>query len=220
MTDFRKNIGEGARLGPALETRFSDAGTSGEVVGVAAGFGDHLIDSYGDTIANGAFAASLRRHQKARTSPVMLWAHQMDEPIGIWDEVKETPTGLAVRGRLNLDTQRGREAAALLKQGAFRGLSIGFQARAADLRNDGGRRITEADLFEVSLVAIPARREARIVEVRSIRDLETILRDAGLPRAAATKAAAGGFPALGATDHKKETLAQLAKMMRQTADRI
>ena len=219
MTDFRKEIGGEARLGPALETRFS-AGTRGEVVGIAAGFGDNLIDSYGDTIAPGAFAASLRQHKSARTAPVMLWAHQMDEPIGIWDEVKETATGLTVKGRLNLDTQRGREAEALLKQGAFKGLSIGYQVRAAERRTDGGRRITQCDLWEVSLVAVPARREARVLEVRSARDLEAILREAGLSRAAATKAAAGGFPALGHENHNQETLSDLARMLRQAAAKL
>lgn len=220
MSDLSSFSATAGRLGPALETRFSVAGTRGEIEGIAAGYGDHLIDSHGDTIAPGAFAASLQHHKAAGTAVIMLWAHSQEEPIGIWDDVKETASGLLVRGRINLETQRGREAVALLKQGAFKGLSIGFQLRAADRRKDGGRRITQADLWEVSLVAMPSRPEARVAEIKSARDLETILRAGGLPRAAATKAAAGGFPALTKPGATPATLSALAKILRSTADKL
>ena len=220
MTDQSPITAILGRLGPALETRFTSSGTRGEVEGIAAGYGDHLIDSYGDTIAPGAFGESLRRHKDAGTAPVLLWSHDQDQPIGIWDEVKETRGGLLVRGRINLDTQRGREAVSLIKQGAIRGLSIGFVLQAAERRKDGGRRITKADLWEISLVAIPARTEARVAEIKSARDLEAVLRAAGLPRAAATKAAAGGFPALTKPGATPATMSELAKKLRRTADKL
>lgn len=220
MTDQSLILSNSGRLGPALETRFTSSGTRGEIEGIAAGYGDHLIDSYGDTIAPGAFGASLAQHKAARTAVVLLWAHSQDEPIGIWDEVKETRGGLLVRGRINLDTQRGREAASLIKQGAIRGLSIGFVLQAAERRKDGGRRITKADLWEISLVAIPARQEARVAEIKSGRDVEAIMRAAGVSRAAATKIAAGGFPALTKPGATPSTLSMLAKQLRRTADKL
>lgn len=220
MTDQSPILSNPGRLGPALETRFTSSGTRGEIEGIAAGYGDHLIDSYGDTIAPGAFGASLAQHKAAGTAPVLLWSHDQGEPIGVWDEVKETRGGLLVRGRISLDTQRGREAVALIKQGAIRGLSIGFVLQAAERRKDGGRRITKADLWEISLVAIPARREAQVAEIKSARAVEEILRAAGLPRAAATKLAAGGFPALTKPGVTPSTRSRLAAVLRSTADKL
>lgn len=205
-----------ARLSPAIETRFSVTGKAGQIEGIAAGFGDHLIDSYGDTIAPGAFGASLNAHRARRTTPAMLWQHDQSEPIGLWTEVAEKPAGLMVKGQLNLDTQRGQEALALLQQGAIKGLSIGFTVRKFEVRKDGGRRITEAILWETSLVTIPARSEAAVTEIRSIRDLEQTLRNAGLPRAAATKVASGGWPAL-AKDPNGTELPQLVQELRSIA---
>jgi phage head maturation protease len=147
----------------------------------------------------------------------MLWAHDPAEPIGVWETLEDGPRGLRVRGRLNLEVQRAREAHALLKQGAVNGLSIGFLTQEAERRQDGGRRITRAELWEVSLVTFPARREARVAEVKSVRDLERLLRDAGLPRAAATKAASGGWPALAG---EPDQLGELARLMRRTADTL
>jgi HK97 family phage prohead protease len=206
-----------ARLSPAFEVRFKADDDAGAITGLAAGFGDRLVDAYGDVIAAGAFRKSIEAHEAAGTMPAMLWQHDPSEPIGVWTEISETDKGLTVAGKLNLDTQRGREALSLLRQGALSGLSIGFVAKAAE-PTKGGRRLTEVDLWEVSLVTFPARQEGRVTEIRSARDLEKLLRDAGLPRAAATKAASGGWPALSGEPNRN--LAELARMMKRTAERL
>ena len=59
------------------------------------------------------------------------------------------------------------------------------------------------ELVEVSLVAFPANRRARIREVKQLGSragLRDLLLDAGLPRGAAEKAATGGWPALAAPE--------------------
>jgi HK97 family phage major capsid protein/HK97 family phage prohead protease len=124
-------------------------------------------DSYGDVIARGAFARSLAEHGAAGTAPLMLWQHDPSEPIGVWIELHEDGTGLAVTGRLILETRRGREAYALLKAGALNGLSIGFRARAFSRRADGGRTLEDLELVEISLVSIPAASRARVTNVKT-----------------------------------------------------
>jgi HK97 family phage prohead protease len=59
------------------------------------------IDSYGDTIPPGAFAASLRRLRAAGRAPIMLSQHAAMQavaddlvPIGEWQEYDEDRTGL------------------------------------------------------------------------------------------------------------------------------
>lgn len=207
---------EPLRLSPAaaLELRFANA-DAGEITGVASVF-DGPADSFGDVIARGAFAASLARHRAEGTRPAMLWQHAIEEPIGVWTDVRETGRRLEVKGRLNLDTARGREARSLIAQGALNGLSIGFKTVKAE-PSDSGRRLTEIDLWEVSLVTFPSQKLARVIEAKSIasaRDFEKALRSLGFPRAAASKLAARGWSGLATPD---ETLSDLAREIRATA---
>ena len=114
-----------------------------------------------DVVAPGAFAASL-----ARTGPAgvkMLWQHDADEPVGVWETVEERPEGLWVRGRLLDATPRGRLAASLVSAGAADGLSIGFRAVRARKDDTGRLRVlTEVELWEVSLVTFPMLAGARL----------------------------------------------------------
>jgi hypothetical protein len=56
--------------------------------------------------------------------------------------------------------------------------------------------------------------------VRSAGELERLLRAAGLPRAAATKAAAGGWPALSKGKDQTEPMAALAGMLSRTLSNL
>ena len=64
----------------------------------------------------GAFAKSIARD----ASPRMLWQHNSDQPIGVWDELEEQKKGLYVKGRI-LDTAAGNDAYKLVKAGAING---------------------------------------------------------------------------------------------------
>lgn len=126
--------------------------------------------------------------------PAMLWQHEDDKPIGIWQEMVEDARGLRVKGQLALETVRGKEAHALLKLGAINGLSIGFISKAWSYDVDADvRTLTEVDLWEVSLVTFPANQDARVTSVKSSpddieapKDAERILRDAGFSKSDAT----------------------------------
>ncbi|MEM6466791.1 MAG: HK97 family phage prohead protease, partial [Pseudomonadota bacterium] len=99
---------------------------------------------------------------KAARSPIrMLWQHDPTQPIGIWDEVREDPKGLYVRGRLLTEVQRGREALALLEAGAIDGLSIGYRTKKAE-PTASGRKLLEVELWEVSVVTFPMLPQARV----------------------------------------------------------
>jgi uncharacterized protein len=183
---LEKRAAEGAReiRSYALQIK---AAEDGSIEGYGSVFG--VKDNYEDIIAPGAFAASLKTHKAAGTMPAMLWQHDADEPIGVWTEMVEDSKGLRVKGQLCLETSCGKEAHALLKMGALNGLSIGFISRqwSYDTETDV-RTLTEIDLWEVSLVTFPANEKARITGVKAssvagiktIRQAEQVLRDAGL----------------------------------------
>ena len=113
-------------------------------------------DLSGDIVRRGAFSAALL----SRTDPFpMLFGHQTDTPIGIWDRVFEDDVGLFVAGRI-LDAENPSRR--LVESRAVSGLSIGYRTRRASDRAAGGRILTEIDLWEVSVVAFPMLRSARI----------------------------------------------------------
>lgn len=191
------------RLAPALSLEMK-ADSNGLIQGYASTFGGDP-DRHGDVIAVGAFTKTLQEHQAQGTLPAMLWSHQMETPIGKWVSVEEDRKGLLVSGKINLATDKGREAYEHVKAGDVGAFSIGY------IVPDGGRKylgkgvfeIKQVELAEISLVAVPANVNARITafkQLSSKAEAVEFLRDAGLSKTAAARFAAGGFNALNGDD--------------------
>lgn len=177
----------------ALDLKAAPA-EDGTFEGYASVFG--VVDQGMDVVERGAFVKSL-----ARRKPKMLWQHEMDKPIGVWDEVREDERGLYVKGRLLTDVSKGREALALLKAGALDSMSIGY--RTVESTMEPGermiRKLLEVDLFEISIVTFPMLPDAKVTGVKSItteRDFEQFLRDAGYSKSEATAITLHGFKGL------------------------
>ena len=132
------------------------------IAGYASLFG--LRDKGGDIVLPGAYGASLSRLAARGERVRMLWQHDPAQPIGIWDEVHEDTRGLFVKGRLLPDVARARDAQALLAAGAIDGLSIGYRTLRAEKLPEGGRKLVELDLWEVSLVTFPMLPDARLTQ--------------------------------------------------------
>lgn len=147
-------------------------------------------DSYGDTILKGAFTQALQERR-----PMMLYGHNPGRVIGKWTSLGEDDKGLKVDGELTPGHSDAQDCAASLKHGAMSGLSIGGYTDDAEYLQDGGRLIKVFDLYEISVVAMPAENEARIDsssvkstldECVSLADMELMLRDLGFSRTMAT----------------------------------
>ena len=174
MTILHKNINltdVQVKLDPVGGMKFS---------GYASKFND--IDSYNDTIAPGAYTKTLEN----RTRPIRLRWNHYGEIIGKWVTLKEDEYGLYVEGELTPNHSKAQDVYALLKHGAIDGLSIGFYLRDYETRSDGVRVIKEAELVEISVVEDPADLGAKIGDVKSalnemktLKEIETLLRDAG-----------------------------------------
>ena len=147
-----------------FEVRFA-ADDAGTFTGYAARFGE--VNAHNEIVLPGTFLRTIADHQKRGAKPPMLWAHNQAEPIGVWEDMREDATGLAVRGRIVLETNKGREAHALMKAGAITGLSIGFRNAKATRSASGIRQIADLDLGEISLVTLPSASNARIISVRN-----------------------------------------------------
>lgn len=139
-------------------------GGQGRFAGYASVF--NTLDGQQDIILPGAFAATIA----GRASGIrLLWQHRQDEPIGLFTRLFEDRRGLYVEGRLLLEIPRAREAFALLKAGALKGLSIGYTPLDySTCAVTGIRRIREVELWEISLVTFPANARAEVTVVKSV----------------------------------------------------
>lgn len=139
-----------------FEVKATEDGSGGwEVAGYASTFGGSP-DSYGDVVARGAFTDSL-----AKRETKLLWQHDMGEPIGKQLSLIEDDKGLFGRWSI-IPTDAGTKAHQLVAAGLVDALSIGFLTREADYNDDGVRVLKAVDLYEVSLVTVPAN-EAAVV---------------------------------------------------------
>lgn len=228
-------------IGAPLEVKFADGGAPGTFEGMASVFG--VIDSHGDLIEPGAFAKGLSRTKgEGRALPPMYKNHGLAsgrDPIGVWDEMEEDGAGLRVKGRLiGLDTESGKWTYAQLREGALKGLSIGYRVPPHGSKLGNGqpgqprRYLKEIVLGEVSLVDAPSNALARVHsmkhadevarEIKTIREFEQFLRDeGGFSRKAAAAIAAGGWKAMpnprdedGVSEIIRDALARLASSIR------
>lgn len=141
----------------------SEDGKFGYFEGYLAVFGN--VDSYGDIIQPGAFKRTIDLNPDGF---VLLWQHDTYAPVGKLTG-KEDDHGLFVKGELNLEVEKAREAYALLKQGAIKGMSIGYETVKSDTQKMGDiivRLLQELKLWEGSLVTFPANALAMVTGVK------------------------------------------------------
>ena len=91
----------------AFATEWKADTATGQVEGYGAVFGN--VDTYGDIILRGAFGNTMGKRKVK-----MLWQHNPDQPIGVWDEMREDDRGLWMKGRILSEVEKGKEAIALM----------------------------------------------------------------------------------------------------------
>jgi HK97 family phage prohead protease len=149
----------------------------------------NYLDSDNDIVLRGAFVDSISVYPNVK----MLWQHNPSMPIGKYPEIREDENGLYVKGQINLQVEKGKEAYALVKQGALDSMSIGYRTKECEYDSTKSvRKIKKLDLYEVSLVTFPANDRATINGVKSayvepednlletigtVREFERLLRD-------------------------------------------
>jgi len=133
-------------------------------------------DRNGDKVMPGAFAKTLERWKGSGQPIPVIWSHSHGEPqdyIGEVDpaDVRETPQGLVVAGKLFVDDNpRAANIFDLMKRGLIRQWSFAYQS-TKDSFDDGTRLLEEVDLFEVGPTLIGANPEATTLALKSL-DIE------------------------------------------------
>lgn len=165
------------------------AADTGTFEGYASKWGG--VDAYGDTIMKGAFTETLQN-----APPKMFFNHHWDMPVGKWVDYAEDSVGLYVKGELTPGLSLAADVRAAMKHQTLDGLSIGGFLKKGDYDEKDGRRIIRkwSQLAEISPVVFPADSAARIdlstvksidfesllPECKSEKEIERLLRDAGL----------------------------------------
>lgn len=166
-------------------------GESATFEGYASTFGN--VDSYGDTIVKGAYAETLKKNGL----PKMFFNHDSYEvPLGKWVKAEEDDYGLLLTGEFTPGNAKAEEVRAALKHGTVDSMSISYSLKSGDFdETTAGRTIRKVHrLVETSIVTFPADKFARVdlasvkhmdfeallPECKTERDIEQLLRDAGL----------------------------------------
>lgn len=150
-------------FGLSFELDVKAISEQGEFTGYGAVFSNQ--DMGRDVIMPGAFTKSLQQRPAGKVK--MLFQHDPSEPIGIWLDLAEDQKGLRAKGKLILETTKGRETHALMKAGALDGLSIGFRTIKDHFdRAKGVRYLDEVDVPEISIVTFPLNPRATVSTVK------------------------------------------------------
>lgn len=142
----------------------------GRISGYASVFGNK--DSYGDVVVKGAFSSFLHKISLSRKVVPVFYGHNLEDPkanIGRVLSLVEDDYGLKFDAQLDLsgDTY-GRIVYEQLKDGRLDSMSFGYQVLDYSMEKDT-TELKELELFEISVVPIPANPAALVTEVKAGR---------------------------------------------------
>lgn len=124
------------------------------------------VDRVNDVVLKGAFVESLTKQ-----TPVLLWQHEMKMPLGIFVELREDEIGLFVKGRMpKTDTFVSGRVVPQMKIGSVTKMSIGFttESKSDYEKKNGVRYLKRVQLWEISLVTIPANPNADVTTIKNL----------------------------------------------------
>ena len=128
-------------------------------------------DRDGDEIIKGAFDASI----KTKSVVPMLYNHNRDNVIGKL-ELATDEKGLRVKGYFNMNDPLAVKVHDLINLGALDSMSVGMAIKDYEPIDNthpfGGWIIKEADVYEGSVVTIPANDQALIDSSKSLSSKE------------------------------------------------
>ena len=151
--------------------------SDGVVEGYASTF-DRVPDSYGDVIAKGAFTRTLEEWRAKAADGLsipLLYGHNTDDPeynIGKVTDAYEDERGLFVRAEFDADNPKAQYVRKLAQEGRLYQFSFAYAVKdAGEVEVDGAWawELRDLDLYEVSLVQIPANQRAIVTGVKSGR---------------------------------------------------
>ena len=146
-------------------------GDAGTISGYFSTY-DRIPDSYGDVIAKGAFTETIQKRKESGHPFPLCWNHDMNLIIGSVDpdNIKDTEKGPLMTASF-FNTPLAQEKREIVKSGVVFQFSFAYdvlEAGPVELENGvKANELRKLDLFEVSIVPIPANQNAVMTDVKA-----------------------------------------------------
>ena len=173
MNKYEGRMGMRHKEFPTKEYTYD--GESRTISGYAAIFGN--IDKVRDRLVKGCFANSILERgpqSGANDKILLLWQHDMSEPIGRITVLREDDKGLYFEAVID-DIETGDRALKQLESGTLNQFSIGYNYvwEKCDWDDeDACLVVKEVKLYEISVVSIGCNGETEYLGLKSQEDME------------------------------------------------
>lgn len=146
---------------------------SGKISGYFATY-DRIPDSYGDVIAKGAFTETIQNRKDSGHPFPLCWGHDLNQIIGAVypEDIEDTEKGPLMTASF-FNSPLAQEKREIVKAGVVYQFSFAYDVLdSGEVTLDDGTKANELrklDLFEVSIVPIPANPRAEVTDIKAGR---------------------------------------------------
>ena len=157
---------------PELETRSAALLDKRQVEGYAIIWGKRNL--FGEKFVKGSWAKSIQERGPGSSSKYkikMLWQHRDDDPLGLFEEIRETDIGLYFRTVPLDDVPSADRVLQQIRSGTINNFSAGFNFVWDKIEydeEDNSYVLMEVEGYEISPVSIPA--DMGTYAIRNIND--------------------------------------------------
>ena len=144
---------------------------SGKISGYFATY-DRIPDSYGDVIAKGAFTETIAKRKESGHPFPLCWGHDLNQIIGAVypEDIEETEKGPLMTASF-FNSPLAQEKREIVKSGVVYQFSFAYDILDSEIvtLEDGtkAQELKKLDLFEVSIVPIPANPRAEVTDIKA-----------------------------------------------------
>ena len=133
-------------------------------------------DSYGDIIEPGAFSGTIARRKETGHPFPLCFNHNFDHVIGAVNTVEEKENGPYIEADF-IKTQQAQDVREMVKSGAIYQFSFAYDILKRRDPDDEERKngvenvLQELEVYEVSIVTVPANQNAVMTDIKSLVDM-------------------------------------------------
>ena len=144
---------------------------TGKISGYFATY-DRIPDSYGDVIAKGAFTETIEKRKESGHPFPLCWGHDLNQIVGAVypEDIVDTEKGPLMTASF-FNSPLAQEKREIVKSGVVYQFSFAYDILDAEMvtLEDGtkAQELRKLDLFEVSIVPIPANPRAEVTDIKA-----------------------------------------------------
>ena len=152
------------------------ADETGKIAGFFSTY-EKTPDSYGDIIAPGACTKTIEKRKASGHPFPLCWNHDFSSVIGVVDNVEEKEIGPYIEASF-LDTALAQDVRKMVQSGAVYQFSFAYdvlksrEPDAEEKSNGVLNVLEEVEVFEVSVVTVPANQNAVVTDIKGAIEAE------------------------------------------------